>query len=134
MSAKRLTVIRKNEGIISFPVTSFSNRDILVDHEEPVALFPTVSTHGLEGLKVHVTVDVTVVDVAQVQTILLKQHQQVEVVSDQVFGDLGVRLTQVERIHVKVSTHAKVLAHHRLFLTSYVIEDHDAELTHLAGW
>ena len=75
-----------------------------------------MTTHGLEGFEVHVTVHVAVVDVAQVQTVLLEQREQVEVVPDQVLGYLSVRLTQVEGVHIEVSTHAEVLANHRLLL------------------
>ena len=94
-------------------------------------LEPTLTAHVVESLEAHVRVYVTIVNVALFENVLLKENNQIKVVSNQMLGNLRIRLTQVKRVNVKVSAHAKVLPYDVLFLAGNVIKDHDARVPYL---
>ena len=94
-------------------------------------LEPTLTAHVVESLEAHVRVYVTIVNVALIENVLLKENNQIKVVSNQMLGNLRIRLTQVKRVNVKVSAHAKVLPYDGLFLAGNVIKDHDARVPYL---
>ena len=75
-----------------------------------------------------------VVNVFQVGTVLFEQDQKVRVVAYQMFRYPCERLTEIEAVNVRVTTHRKVFSHCILLVTCHVIKDKNRIWARLTRW
>jgi len=59
----------------------------------------------------------------QIDSILFEQDQQICIIAYEMLWYLCIRLTQIEAVDVRVTTHRKVLSDRVLFVTCHTIED-----------
>jgi len=72
--------------------------------------------------------------VFQIDTILFKQDLQICVVAYKMFQYLRMRLTKIEAIDVRVSTHCKVFSYIVLFVIRNIIKNENRIWKCLARW
>ena len=65
---------------------------------------------------------------------MFEQDQQICIIAYKMLRYLCVRLTQIEAVDVRVSTHRKVLFDRVLFVACYVIEDKNGIWKRLVRW
>ena len=99
---------------------------LVYEYESKFVTVPALQAQIFEFRKSHVGIHVIVVDVLEVHLVLTKYREHVDVIPDQMLGNSSVRLTQIERIYILVSTHAEVSPHTVLLLAGDVVENHNA--------
>jgi len=69
-----------------------------------------------------------------IDTVLFEQDQQIYIIAYKILRYLCVRLTQIEAVDVRVSTHRKVFSDRGLLVTCHVIEDKNGIWKRLVRW
>ncbi|CAB0036265.1 unnamed protein product [Trichogramma brassicae] len=69
---------------------------------------PAVGAQLFEHGVRHIGVHVIVINVSYINIILTKYDEQIDIVSNQMLGNVGIRLTKIKTIDVLVTTHAEV--------------------------
>ena len=95
---------------------------------------PTLAAQFFETIESHICGHVIVIDVFQINFILTENSQQIDIVSDQMFRDLRVRLTEVKAVDALVPSHAEVSSHAVLTLTCHIVEYEDGIGLRLVRW
>ena len=72
--------------------------------------------------KTHIRMYMILEHMFEIHLVLTKYCQQINVISYQMLQYLSIRLTEIETIHILMSTHAEKRSDVLLFLTCYIIE------------
>ena len=72
--------------------------------------------------KTHIRIYMILVHMFEIHLVLPKYCQQINVISYQMLWYVSIRLTEIETIHILMSTHAEKRSDIVLLLTCYIIE------------
>lgn len=90
-----------------------------------IVIVPACRAQVFELRVRHVRIHMIVVDMLEIYIVLSKDHEEINIVTHQMFRNLCIRLTKIEAINVLVSTHTVESSDVVLFLAGYIVEYDD---------
>ena len=111
-----------NELIEPFAVSTRAQWRIFIDNKKSEFFAPAECAKFFKLLKGHINIHMVIINVFQIGHVLLKDNNQVRIISDKLFANGRVSLTQIETICVSMSSKAKVTFHQILVTARNIVK------------